>query len=325
MSTKVNAALDRRTVIRFGAVGAAATAATAATVATASDAEAAAGQAVIQGAVNTVGTAGTTISSSGSAITLTVKNTGAGAAAFFFGQNNNGFAGGTGAANKYGLSAANTGVVGTGAAMAASGGKNTGVLANTNNSDKFAVEAINLGTTGTFDASGGGLYVESETNSPALVAVAPPGIPAVVSVSDVLIFDGHQIAVTQGDAVLFAEMASRAEVSYTETVTLNGFGAAAVTWPATYIASGDLDLAGAKAVVSPNSGPMPGLWITTDANGGISISGGTASGKVTFRVTASRKDVWSWVEPGSRKAATSSLTSAKRAVAAARARTAARD
>ncbi|EAP99558.1 hypothetical protein JNB_05280 [Janibacter sp. HTCC2649] len=296
MSTKVNAALDRRTAIRFGAVGAAATAATAATVATASNAEAAAGQAILAGRANSAGTAGTTLTTASTAIGLTVKNTGAGAGAFFFAQNNNGFAGGTGAANKYGLSAANTGAVGVGAAMAASGGNNTGVLANTNNSDKYALEGVNLSGVGTSD--GGGIYAEGG-DGVGLLSISNIGVPAVVSIGDVIYVEGHEVVITLNSVVFGVTSADGPEVTYSRTVTLDGSGAATVDFAGPD--SDDVDFASAIPLVSANSAPMPNLWITITGTQ-VKIAGGVAGGTASFRVVASRTDWGGAPTAGARRA-----------------------
>lgn len=296
MSTTTNAAVGRRSAVRIGAVGAAATAAT---VATASNAEAAAGQAVLQGRTNTAGTAGTTLTSSGTAIALTVKNTGAGAAAFFFGQNNNGFAGGTGAGSKYGLSAANTGVASGGAAMAASGSNNTGVLANTNNLDRFAVEATNLSGVDSGEGSGGGLWADGGDGT-GVVAISTVGVPAVVSIGDSYYIEGHEVVLTANSTVWGATSANGPEVSFSGYATLDAGGAATVnlagpTWSdgATW---GDVGNADHGQLVSPTSGPMPNLWISTDEGGTVTISGGAPGGTVSWRVSGSRND-WTGSAP----------------------------
>ena len=234
-NTKVNAALDRRAALRFGAVGAAATAATAVTVVTASDAQAAAGQAVLQGRVNSPGATDTSIIAPTAGIAFTVKNTGTGAAGYFFAAKGNGFAGGTAAGNKVGLSTANTGPASSGAAMGAVGINNTGVQASTTNSDRFAVTAINFGTTGAFDGDGGGLYAESGANSPGIVAIAPEGIPGVVSVGDLILSEGHEVVITASTVVFGVTSDDGPEVTFSRTVQLSAAGAATVdlTGPST--------------------------------------------------------------------------------------------
>lgn len=291
MSKKANSALDRRSAIRVGAVGAAATAATVGTVATASSASAAAGQPILAGRANGAGASGTTLVSNGSAITLTVKNTGTGAAAYFFGQNNNGFAGGTGAGSKYGLSAANTGAPATGAGLAASGNNNSGVLANTGNLDRFAVEAVNLSTSNSGEGSGGGLWADGGEGV-GIAAISPIGVPAVVSIGDLYFIEGHEVVETAGGAVVYGVTSAMGpEVVYSTQLTLNGSGAA--TWDLTGPGSDDVDLTDAVSLVSANSGPMPNLWITTNGSTNvISVAGGTAGGTVSVRVIGTRLD-WS--------------------------------
>ncbi len=311
MSRTINAALDRRTAIRAGAVGAAATAAT---VATATGAEAAAGQPVLQGLSNNAGTAGTTLTSSGSAISLTVRNTGAGAAAFFFGQNNNGFAGGTGAGGKYGLSAANTGVASSGAALAASGSNNSGVLANTANVDRYAVEATNLSTTSSGDGGAGGAIWADGGEGTGVVAVSPFGVPAVVSIGDTYLMEGHEIVLTATSVVFGVTSANGPEVTFSGTITLDGAGAGTSMLDGSTVQ--DVDLSSAVSLVSPNSGPMASLWITTSDAGVVSVAGGTAGGTVSFRVVATRVD-WAFGPTAADSAAarTTARTTAKKRAA----------
>lgn len=283
MSTKVNAALDRRAALRFGAVGAAATAAAVATTATA---EAAAGQPVLQGRVNTPGATDTSIIAPTPGIAFTVKNTGTGAAGYFFAAKGNGFAGGTSAAGKLGLSTANTATVaGTGAAMGAVGVNNTGVLANTKNIDRFAVEAVNLSTVGT-EGTGGGLYAEGG-EAPGVIAISNVGVPAVISVGDTIFVEGHEIVVTANTVLFGATSALGPEVSFSSTVVLDGSGNG--TYDLTELGVDDVDLSMATPLVSANSGPMPGLWIRV-AGTLVQIKGGTAGGEVSFRVVGYRTD-----------------------------------
>lgn len=312
MSTKVNAALNRRTAIRAGAVGAAATAAT---VATATGADAAAGQPVLQGLSNNAGTAGTTLISTGSAISLTVRNNGTGAAAFFFGQNNNGFAGGTGAGSKYGLSAANTGVASSGAAMAASGSKNTGVLANTANTDRFAVEAVNLSTVGT-EGAGGGLYAEGG-EVPAAVAVSNVGVPAVISVGDTIYIEGHEVVHAAGGSTFLGvvSLSNKPQVQFKTLLYLDHEGNGQYDL-AMNLGLGhniaDLDLNYAMPSVTSVTGPMPNIWATVSSSGIVQVQGGAVYGRIYLGVTVHRKD-WGSLVPGAerRSAGTSRLAKAK--------------
>lgn len=313
MSTKINDALDRRAAVRLGACGAAATALG---VATATDAGAAAGQAVLQGRANAAGTAGTSLTSSGSAITLTVKNTGTGAGAFFFAQNNNGFAGGTGAANRYGLSAANTGPLGNGAALAASGGNNTGILANTTHENSFALEAVNLAES---SSSGGGVLVDGGAN-PALVTLGDSHVPSVISIGNTFLVDGYHVALTRNSAVYGAFSGSMGEVAFDGRATLDANGAATVDLSTSFVWA-DLTLEWSKLSVTPNSGPMPNLWMTDAPKGGL-IQGGTPGGRVTWRIVANRTDL-----PGSislpvdvRSSGGSALDQVRRTVASVRTR-----
>ncbi|GAA4122032.1 hypothetical protein GCM10022415_25450 [Knoellia locipacati] len=296
MSSKINAALNRRSALRVGAVGAAATAAT---VVTATGAEAAAGQPVLQGLSNAAGAAGTTLVSNGSAITLTVKNTGPGAAAFFFGQNNNGFAGGTGSGSKYGLSAANTGAPGTGAAMAASGGKNTGILANTANFDRYAVEATNLSTMDTGGGAGGGVWADGG-DGVGVAALSPMGVPAVVSIGDTYYVQGHEVVLTASSLVYGATSANGPEVSFAGYATLDIEGRTTVeltgpSWNngATWADVGNTN--GGVSVTAINQ-PMPNLWMNVDEGGTVTISGGAPGGTVSWRVAGNRND-WASFEP----------------------------
>lgn len=296
MSKKANSALDRRSAIRFGAVGAAATAATAATVATASNAQAAAGQAVLQGRVNTPGATDTSIIAPTPGIAFTVKNTGAGAAGYFFAANGNGFAGGTSAANKLGLSTANTATVaGAGAAMGAVGVNNTGVLANTRNLDRFAVEAVNLSTVDSGEGGGGALWADGGSGV-GVAAISPIGVPAVVSIGDLYYIEGHEVVETASGAVAYGVTSAMGpEVAFSTKLTLNGSGAA--SWDLTE-GSEDVDFTNAVSLVSANSAPMPNLWITTNPSTNVvSVAGGTAGGSVSVRVIGVRND-WSGYEAG---------------------------
>ncbi|KGN42086.1 hypothetical protein N801_02455 [Knoellia aerolata DSM 18566] len=265
-------------------------AASAVTVVTATGAEAAPGQPILQGLSNNAGTAGTTLISAGSGITLTVRNNGAGAGAFFFAQNNNGFAGGTGAGSKYGLSAANTGSASSGAGMAASGINNTGVLANTANVDRYAVEATNLSTTSSGDGgAGGGIWADGG-DGVGIAALSPIGVPAVVSIGDTYYIEGHEVVLTLSSVVYGVTSANGPEVTFSGQITLNGSGAGAATLDAATVA--DVDLTEPVSLVSPITGPMPNLWISTSPAGVVSVAGGAAGGTVSYRVIGVRND-WS--------------------------------
>ena len=291
MSTKANTALDRRAAMRFGAVGAATTAAA---VAGASTAQAAAGQAVLQGRVNTPGATDTSIIAPTAGIAFTVKNTGAGAAGYFFASNGNGFAGGTSASGKLGLSTANTATTaGSGAAMGAVGVNNSGVLANTKNIDRFAVEAINLSTVGT-DGAGGGLFAEGG-EVPGVVAISNVGVPAVISVGDTIYVEGHEVVLTANSAVWGSTSANGPEVSFSGYATLDYQGGTTVdlTGPTFYNGSQWADVGNTSngQFVTPIGGPMPNLWMLTTEAGLVTISGGTPGGTVSWRVLGTRTDL----------------------------------
>ncbi|EAP99559.1 hypothetical protein JNB_05285 [Janibacter sp. HTCC2649] len=312
MSPKTNPALDRRTAIRVGAVGAVATTAA---VATATTAGAAAGQAVLAGRANSAGTAGTTLTTSSTAIGLTVKNTGAGAGAFFFAQNNNGFAGGTGSGSKYGLSAANTGpTAGNGAGLAASGINNTGILANTSNPDRFAIEAVNLAST---SSVGGGLLVDGGEANAAIVAVAAFTLPALISVGDTFIVEGQEVALTRNSVVWGATSADGNEVNFSAEATLDGMGTATVDLTGPILE--DVNFYSSRVFVTPNSGPMPNLWISRTTTG-AHIQGGTAGGTVSWRIVAYRTDLPGFVSipTGGKQASPDSVAQVRRTVAAAK-------
>jgi hypothetical protein len=283
MSKKTNAALDRRAALRFGAVGAVATTAT---VVAASSADAAAGQAVLQGRANYPGATDTSIIAPTAGIAFTVKNTGAGAAGYFFAAKGNGFAGGTSAPGKFGLSTANTATVaGTGAAMGAVGVNNSGVLANTKNMDRFAVEAVNLSTVG-INGEGGGLYAEGG-EAPGVIAISNIGIPAVVSVGDNFLVEGHEVVLMPNSLAFGATSAVGPEVSFSGTVTLDGAGSG--TFDLTGMGVDDVDLSMATPLVSANTGPMPNLWVTVVGTL-VQIQGGAPGGKASFRVVGYRTD-----------------------------------
>ena len=290
MSNKVNAALDRRTAIRFGAVGAAATAATAAAVATATDAQAAAGQAVLQGRVNTPGATDTSIIAPTPGIAFTVKNTGTGAAGYFFAAKGNGFAGGTAAGNKVGLSTANTGPASSGAAMGANGINNTGVLTSSMNPERFAIEATNFAQD--FSDAGGAVLADGGLAGVGLLAfTAYFDVPAVLSSGDTWHVDGginRDFTSTNFVELDGVTSVNGPEVTFSGQVQLSG-GLASVQIPVELV--DDLDLSSPVSLVSPNTGAMPNLWITTSATGAVSISGGVGSGTVSYRVVAQRSDV----------------------------------
>lgn len=275
----------RRTALRAGAAGVAAAAAS--VVAISSGAQAAAGQPVVQGGSNVVGTPTTYLFSSGATPTLQVRNTGSGAAAFFFGQNQNGFAGGTGGANRYGLSAANTGAAGTGAGMAASGGNNTGILANTANADRYAMEAVNLATAegmsgGVLADGGQGVGLVAVTDNPQVPALVVGG--ATVSFGDTILSTGA-LALTYTDtAELFGVVsAGRPALTLAGTTTLSADGSATITLPPEVV--NGADTADASVVATPRSGSMPNLFASVSGTGVVTISGGTASGTVNYQVT----------------------------------------
>lgn len=313
MSDKTNPAFDRRAALRVGAIGAAATAA----VAAASSAEAAAGQAVLQGRANYPGATDTSIIAPTAGIAFTVKNTGAGAAGYFFASNGNGFAGGTSAANKFGLSTANTSTVaGTGAAMGAVGVNNSGVLANTKNMDRFAVEAVNLSSVGT-NGEGGGLYAEGG-EAPAVVGISNIGVPAAIMIGDEFYVEGHELVISlSGNLYYGTTSIVGPEVNVQQTVTLNGSGALTVALVGPGLE--DLEFTNAAPVVSPNSGPMPNLWIRVEGDN-LVISGGTAGGTVSYRISGYRTD-WGLGGQASKGARSSAaLDSAKSAAKAAKER-----
>lgn len=282
MSGKTNHALDRRSALRVGAVGAAVTAAT---VAYSSEAGAASGQAVLQGRANNAGADGTTLTSSGSAIALTVKNIGTGAGAFFYSKNSNGFAGGTGSGNRYGLSAANTGGHGNGAALAASGGHNTGILANTNDSSCFALEATNLADN---SSVGGGILADGGAN-PALVTVGDSSTPSSIAIGNTFVVDGCHVAITANSAVYAACTVDSSAVTFDGRGVLDSGGALDIDL-STYHVYADISLEWARLTATPNSGPMPNLWITETPTG-ARVQGGTPGGKVTWRIVANRMDL----------------------------------
>lgn len=291
MSTKANPALDRRSAMRFGAVGAATTAAV---VAGASTADAAAGQAVLQGRVNTPGATDTSIIAPTAGIAFTVKNTGMGAAGYFFASNGNGFAGGTSAAGKFGLSTANTATTaGSGAAMGAVGVNNSGVLANTKNLDRFAVEAVNLSTVGV-NGEGGGLYAEGG-EVPAVVALSNVGVPAVISVGDTIYVEGHEVVLTANAMVWGATSANGPEVSFSGYASLDFQGNTTVDLNGPTFYNGaqwsDVGNTANGQFVTPVTGPMPNLWMRTSEAGTVTITGGTPGGTVAWRVLGVRNDV----------------------------------
>lgn len=301
MTVKSNPALDRRAVVRLSAIGAAATAAT---VATATNAEAAAGQAVLQGRSNNAGTAGTTLVSNGTGITLTVKNTGPGAAAYFFGQNSNGFAGGTAAANRYGLSAANSGPAGAGAGLAASGTNNTGILANTRNPNRFAVEASllsdessDLGNYGGGVAADGGLRgigVLGQSGWVGVLGATDGDGLGVLCSGNLLVDQGHPIVQTGDGNESYAVISpDGAVVTFTGTVVLNASGQADVTLAS--LVKRDVDLTRARCFATPNTVSMPNLFASVTAAGVVQIRGGVASHPVSYQVMANRKE---WVRDG---------------------------
>jgi hypothetical protein len=275
-------------VSRRGAMLAAAatTAAGGAAVLTAGSAEAATGQAVIQGGANNAGAGATSLTSASANPTFSVKNTGSGAGALFQAVNNNGFAGGTFAGNKYGLSAANSGAAGTGAAMAASGVNNTGVLANTSNGEKYAVFASNYSA----DAQAGGaaVFADGGKNAGAVIF----GDPAIVTFGDLVLIDRSDIVSfpSETSPPLFVSWsATDAQVTLTGSVTLDGSGTATVA-PGPETAWADMDLASSGSVfVSSNTGPMPNLYAIVDnVAKTLHINGGTAGGTVSYQVTTPR-------------------------------------
>jgi hypothetical protein len=278
--------VHRRTALRAGAVGVAAAAA--AVVATSTSAQAAPGQPVVQGANNVAGSATTFLTTSGATATLQVRNNGVGAAAFFFSQSGNGFAGGTGSPSRYGLSAANTGGAGTGAGMAASGGNNSGILANTANADRFAVRATNAATA---EGSGGAVIAEGGQGVGAVALTENPGVAALVvggatvSFGDTVLGDGFlAVTVTPSAVELYGVVsAERPAVTLAGNVTLTAGGGATFNLPADLVA--DADMADASVVVTPRSGSMPNLFASVSAAGVVTISGGAASGTVGYQVT----------------------------------------
>lgn len=275
---------DRRTALRVGAATVAATAA--AVVASSSSASAAAGQAVIQGGNNVVGSATTFVTTSGTTPTLQVRNNGTGAAAFFFSQSGNGFGGGTGGANRFGLSSANTGAAGKGAALGASGGKNVGLIANTASADRYAVTATNLAAV---DGDSGALLADGGLGAGVVAANSTEDVPALIVFGSTVSF-GHTyltngaVALTDtGTAYVFgASSAERPAITFSGVVALTG-GAATVALDPDVVAGADLD--GASVVVTPRTASMPNLFASVSGTGAVTIGGGVGTGEVNYHVT----------------------------------------
>ena len=174
-------------------------------------------------------------------------------------------AGGTGAGSKYGLSAANTGGASTGAALAASGGNNSGVLANTTNVDRYAVEATNISTTSSGDGGAGGALWADGGEGAGVVALSPIGVPAVVSIGDTYYVEGHEVVLGLNSVFFGVTSANGPEVTFSGQIVLNGSGAG--TFDLTDVGIDDVDLAEPVSLVSPITGPMPNLWISTSPAG----------------------------------------------------------
>lgn len=316
MSKKVNSALDRRSAIRFGAVGAAATAATAVSVTGASSAQAAAGQPVLQGRTNLPGSAGTLITTSGTATTVTIRNNGAGAAGYFVSPKGNGLATTTSGAARFASVSSNSATTaGTGAAINANGVNNTGLLVTTNNLDRFAVDATNLSGTDSGEGGGGGVWADGG-NGVAIAAISPVGVPAAVSIGDVYLIEGHEVVETANGGILFgATSAIGPQVTYSAQLPLNASGAG--TWDLTGPTTDDVDFTDAVALVSANSGAMPNVWVTVDPSTNVvSVAGGAANGTVSVSVTGVRND-WSGYElaKNGRSAAGTRVAKAKKIAA----------
>ncbi len=280
---------DRRGALRLGATVAAVGGLG---VIGAAKADASAGQPVVQGAVNTVGTAGTTITSSGSAITLTGKNTGAGAAAFFFAQNNNGFAGGTGSGSKVGLSAANTGAAGTGAAVSAVGKNNTGIVCNTTNLARFALTATNLSTA---TGSGGGILAAGGSN-PAIVATSGfTNVPSIYAVGDILAEDSLYVTLSSASVVaMYAPMTPGFPdvIQHMRVATPTATTTVTVPDEFTVVANPSA----VTVMATPNSGAMPDLAADVSVAGApavmtLTLTGCTAGGTVSVTLAAPRQDL----------------------------------
>ncbi|WP_156225130.1 hypothetical protein [Pseudactinotalea suaedae] len=229
------------------------------------------------------------ITSSGAQPTLVGRNTGSGAAASFQSTTSNGFAGGTKAPDRYGLSASNTATApGNGAAVAASGNRNAGVIVNTANADKYAIRAANLstqlGSAGAVLADGGtGVGLVASTDADDVPAIASSG--ALVALGPVIVADpSGLISFVAGVVPVFgASSAGSPTVQFSGNATLTAGGASFALDPDTADA---LDLSAASVVVTPNSGPMPNLWATVSESGQLTITGGTADGVVSYLVTA---------------------------------------
>lgn len=290
---------DRRGALRLGATVAAVGGLG---VIGAAKADASAGQPVVQGAINTVGSAGTTITSSGSAITLTGKNTGTGAAAFFFAQNGNGFAGGTGSGLKYGLSAANTGAAGSGAALAASGLNNTGVIANTKNPDRFAVSAIQQATG---PGAGAAIFASGGENPGMVVTSGFTNVPSIYAVGDILADDSLYVTLSSASvAAMYAPMT----FGYPEII--QHLRVATPTATTTVTVSDDFTAVADPSVVTvmatPNSGAMPDLAADVSVAGTpavmtLTLTGCTAGGIVSVTLAAPRQDLLGLTATSSKK------------------------
>jgi hypothetical protein len=229
------------------------------------------------------------ITSTGTQPTVVGRNTGVGAGALFQSAGGNGFAGGTAAPNRYGLSAANTATqAGSGAAMAASGGQNAGVIANTANADQFAIRAANrsadLGFAGAVEALGGtGVGLIAATDVEDVPAIVSAG--ALVTLGTVVIADPSGLVsfLENGIPVFGASSIESPTVQFSGNALLTASGGASFGLDPDAVEA--LDLSSAAVVVTPNSGPMPNLWATVSESGQLTITGGTAEGVVSYLVT----------------------------------------
>jgi hypothetical protein len=265
-------------------------------------AQAAAGGSMLLGRANTAGSAGTSLTSTGTGSVLNCR-----------GSAGTGVLGDTAVNTRWGVWGRNLSTtVGAAGAVRAEGRVNTGLFADTTSNTRWGAHARNLAAAN--NVSGGALRAEGRHN----VGLFADTLPSVVDVAAIValggdgefngvglmsggttFLDGNALALRSFVGVLnpdtsqleYAPVTS-GEGSYhtvVDKVTLDGAGAAAISLPSAFTAT--VDMLTLRISLTPVGGSMPNLHATyteSSSGTGFGIAGGAASGVVHYTVSAER-------------------------------------
>lgn len=284
---------------RRAALAAGATAAIgAAGILLARPADAAAGSPLLLGRSNSAGSSNTLVSSSTTSVAFAVRGTGGHA---FIGDCTV-----AGRWSVYGRSLATT--AGAGGAVRGDGHANVGVFGITTNQNQYGIVALNTsaaaGDSGALVADGGAnAGVVAFTEAPAGVNANPAiyadgGAGAWASwllgdeVLDGTLFAAFNLVGVQDTAngIGYREAVSGEDPVHTQSgrATLDGSGTATVAMTASFLDAANLTAATTSVQLTAMATAMPDLAATMTSNG-FTITGGAASGSVSWTITAPRR------------------------------------